>query len=85
MLTCFLNGKCRSTVTIVLSSVADLHSNILDVRPQLGPIFFIFMQFLANFGQIIGWSPPDRHSPLGNSGSTSVLTEHVVTVGLSLS
>ena len=35
-------------------SVADVHSKILDAP---GPVFFIFMKFLANFGQIIGWRP----------------------------
>ena len=36
-------------------AVVDIHSKILDA-PR--PIFFIFMYFLANFGQIIGWFPP---------------------------
>ena len=35
-------------------TVADLHSKILDVRPPLGLIFFMFMQFWENFGRIIG-------------------------------
>ena len=33
--------------------MADLHSKILNACP-LGPIFFIFMQCLSKFGQIIG-------------------------------
>ena len=35
----------------------DLHCKILDLRPPLGQIFFIFMQFSGQFGQIIGWRP----------------------------
>ena len=35
--------------------VADLHSKTLD-GPS--PIFYIFMQFLGKFGQIISWRPP---------------------------
>ena len=34
----------------------------------LGPIFFIFIQFMAKFGPIIGWTPPPR---LGNPGSAA--------------
>ena len=28
------------------------------------PIYFIFMQLLENFGQIIGWHPPGIGAPL---------------------
>ena len=57
--------------------VADLHSKILDSRPPLGPIFFIFMQFLENFGQIIGWRslglvPPSRKSWIRRCNPLSV-------------
>ena len=42
----------------VLKTVADLHSKILDAYPPLpGAIFFIFIQFLVNFGEISGWRP----------------------------
>ena len=41
-------------------SVADLHSKISNATP-LGPVFFIFMQFSAKFGQIIGWRSPSPH------------------------
>ena len=34
--------------------VADQHSKILDAWPPLSPISFIFIQFAANFGQILG-------------------------------
>ena len=33
-----------------MQSMADLHIKILDARPPLGPIFFIFMRCSANFG-----------------------------------
>ena len=40
--------------------------------PFLGPNFFIFMQFLANFSQIIHWRSPFGFAPLlGNPGSTA--------------
>ena len=48
--------------------MADLHSNILDAT-SLGPIFFIFMQFSAKFGQIIGWRSPSPR--LGNPRSAA--------------
>ena len=35
--------------------VADLHGQILDATPHLGPISSIFTQFSRNFGPIIGW------------------------------
>ena len=41
-------------------AMVDLHSKILDALPLPGSIFFIFMQFPANFVQIIGWHPPFR-------------------------
>ena len=47
-----------------VTSMANLHSKILDARPPLGPISFISKQFLANFGQIIGWR---SRPPLGKS------------------
>ena len=40
---------------------------ILDTRPILGSILFIFVQFSANFGPITGWCPLFRLAPpLGN-------------------
>ena len=40
------------------NSMADLHSKTLDAPPPPGPIFFVFLQFAAKFGQIlIGWCP----------------------------
>ena len=45
----------------IILPVADLRSKIVDARPPFGPIFLIFMQFSAKFGQIIGLRPP----PLG--------------------
>ena len=42
-----------------MSTVADLHSKILDAPPPPGgPNSFNFMQFLGNFGKIICWRPP---------------------------
>ena len=35
-----------------------LFSKTLDARHHPDPIFFIFMQFLTKFGQIIGWPRP---------------------------
>ena len=62
----------RSDVeNVQVSSVADLHSKILDTRP-LGLIFFIYMQFSPNFDQIIGWYPTFDLAPLlGNPGSAA--------------
>ena len=52
--------------------MADQHSKILDACSPLSPIFFIFMQFSVNFGQILGWRPPFRYdTPFGNPGSTA--------------
>ena len=34
-----------------------------DKFSPLGPIFFIFMQFLGTFGWIIGWHPPPWENP----------------------
>ena len=52
----------------MLHTVADLHSKILEAPPPfLGPIFFIFMQFLVKFGQN-NWLPPHP----GNPGSATV-------------
>ena len=45
-----------------LLAVADLHNKILDMHP-FGPIFLLFMQFSANFGQIIRWLPRFRLAP----------------------
>ena len=39
------------------STVADLHSKILDARPPGGPNSFKFMQFLGKFGKIVCWRP----------------------------
>ena len=47
--------------------VADLHRHILDA---LRLMFFIFIQSLGKFGQIISWRPPFFGvGPLGNTGS----------------
>ena len=40
------------------TSVADLHSKIVDMRPPGGPNSFNFMQFLGNFDEIVCWHPP---------------------------
>ena len=54
-----------------LQPVAELYSKILDAHP-LGPIFFIFMQFLTHFGQIIiGWHLGLAPPPLGIPGSAA--------------
>ena len=49
---------------------ADLHGKILDAA-ALGPIFFIFMQFSSNFGQIINRLAPRLALPLRNPGSAA--------------
>ena len=41
--------------TVTAKAVADLHSKILDLRPN--PIFFIFMHFSEKIGQIIACPP----------------------------
>ena len=51
-----LDPPLNMLVIIAQGTVVDLHSKFFG-RPFLGPIFFIFMQFLANYGQIIGWLP----------------------------
>ena len=67
----FANGianKYLLTILIVISAkllyypVADLHAKILDAPP---PICLIFMQFSANFGQIMGRRPLSGWHPLG--------------------
>ena len=62
------------------TSLADLLSKILDARPSLCLIFFIFIQFLATFGKIIGfYSNKDSSllkatmSTLANPGSTTAV------------
>ena len=53
-----MNFAMRGDLCRFRKVVADLHSKILDARPHLSPIFLIFVQFLANFGQMVGWRPP---------------------------
>ena len=63
--------KCFSTPEVTIcTAVADLHTKNLDATPP-SPIFFIFMQFLVKFGQIIGWHLPLRNPHLGNPGSAA--------------
>ena len=54
-------GEMKMIVSRLLA-VADLHNKILDMHP-FGPIFLLFMQFSANFGQIIRWLPRFRLAP----------------------
>ena len=46
--------------------------------PPLGPIFFIFMQFSANFSQIISWRTALSGCPLplGKPGSATVILQY---------
>ena len=57
------NISSRSRISVSWT-VADLHCKTVYARPSLGRIFFIFMQFSANFGQIIGWHPLSNWHPL---------------------
>ena len=69
----YLNFDNRGTCST--KPVADLHSKMFDAHP-LGPIFFIFMQCSANFGQMIGWRL------LGNPGfATESICEMTGSVG----
>ena len=57
------NISSRSRISVSWT-VTDLHCKTVYARPSLGRIFFIFMQFSANFGQIIGWHPLSNWHPL---------------------
>ena len=53
-----------------LQPLFQICSKILDAHPPPQSNFFIFMQLLGNFVQIIGLHPPfGIGAPLGNSGS----------------
>ena len=72
----FINVKYKIVLKIKIApvvimkrvSVVDLFNKILDVSPP------IFLQFSANFGQILGWRPPFRLTPLGNPGFAAGFT-----------
>ena len=52
--------------------MANLHNKIWSYTPSLCPFSFIFMQFSANFEQIIVWCPLLYWYPLlGNPGSVA--------------
>ena len=68
----FLEGAqiCCSSSYLVTLQILNLlvHSKILNLRPPLCPVFFIFMQISEIFGQIIGWLPlSGRRSISGKS------------------